>query len=472
MPVFQKKWIIFCLVAASIFMSTLDSSIVNLALPYIMQDLKTDIETIQWVILIYLIVVSCLLLSFGRLSDIKGRKSVYITGFSIFTIGSLLCGMAGSAMFLIAARTVQGCGAAMLMACSPALIVDVFPARERGKALGMMGSIVAAGLTTGPAAGGLIIHYFSWHTIFYINIPIGLCATIGAVYLIKGEALEKEHPEPFDTKGTFLLIVTLSSLIVFLTQLPRWSLISQPSLIFFALFVLGGIGFILQEKNADYPLFDMDLLKIRLFILPLISLCTLFIALFIIIFMMPFFLTYLCGFSAYKTGLIMIVPFIFLLVLSPAAGMLYDRMGSRKICMTGMGFILLSLLSLMITSREMDIFSILWRLSLAGIGTALYTSPNNTAIMNSIPLHRRGIASGSVATARNLGMVIGVALAGLFFSTTYSALTNGGNLESYSDALAPFFMTAFKRTMFMGALFSMSGLILTFARGKEGVNAG
>lgn len=470
MPVVQKKWIIFCLVAASIFMSTLDSSIVNLALPYIMQDLKTDIETIQWVVLIYLIVVSCLLLSFGRLSDIKGRKSVYITGFSIFTIGSLLCGMAGSAMLLIAARTVQGCGAAMLMACSPALIVDAFPARERGKALGMMGSIVAAGLTTGPAAGGLIIHYFTWHTIFYINIPIGLCATMGAVYILKGETLEKEHPEPFDTKGTFLLIITLSSLIILMTQLPRWGLISQPSLLFLALFVLGGIGFIFQEKKTDFPLFDMDLLKIRLFTLPLISHCILFVSLFIIIFMMPFFLTYLCGFSAYKTGLIMIVPFIFLLVLSPAAGMMYDYMGSKKICLAGMGFILLSLLSLMVITPGMDVFSILWRLCLAGIGTSLYTSPNNTTIMSSVPLHRRGIASGSVATARNLGMVIGVALAGLVFSTTYSALTSGGHLESYTDDLAPFFMTAFKRTMFMGALFSISGLILTFIRGKEDIN--
>ena len=159
--VYEKKWKIFFLVATSIFMSTLDSSIVNVALPYMMQDLKTDIQTIQWVVLIYLVTVSSLLLTFGRLSDIKGRRAVYVLGFSIFVTGSLLCGMAGTSFFLIISRMVQGCGASMLMACSPALIVDAFPVKERGKALGYIGAVVAAGLTTGPVAGGILLEYFS-----------------------------------------------------------------------------------------------------------------------------------------------------------------------------------------------------------------------------------------------------------------------------------------------------------------------
>jgi EmrB/QacA subfamily drug resistance transporter len=459
-PVFKKKWMVFSLVATSIFMSTLDSSIVNIALPYIMQDLKTDLQTIQWVVLIYLIVVSCLLLSFGRLSDIKGRKSVYVIGFAIFTAGSLLCGVAPGYQTLIIARALQGCGASMLMACSPALIVDVFPAKERGRALGMIGAVVAAGLTTGPAVGGVLLEYLSWRYIFYINIPIGLA-------VLKGDYAVKGSDEPMDKAGSLLLIISLSSLIIFMTQLSRWGLISISSLFVAGVCVLTGIGFVLNEKKTKFPLFDMNLLTIKLFLFPVISSAILFAALFVIIFMMPFYLTYPCGFSASKTGGIMIVPFLFLLFFSPVAGILYDKFRSRALCMTGMSTLMISLVSLITIQPSMGVVSILWRIALAGLGTALFISPNNTAIMSCVPLQRRGTASGAVATARNLGMVIGVALAGLIFSTSFSTLTEGASLENYLAVMEPFFMISFKKTMVMGVVLSVLGLFITYARGKE-----
>ncbi|MEN8211770.1 MAG: MFS transporter [Thermodesulfobacteriota bacterium] len=466
-PVLEKKWMVFLLVATSIFMSTLDSSIVNIALPYIMQDLNTDLQSIQWVVLIYLIVVSCLLLSFGRLSDIKGRKSVYVIGFAIFAAGSIFCGVAPGHQALIIARALQGCGASMLMACSPALIVDVFPEKERGKALGMIGAVVAAGLTTGPAIGGVLLEYLSWRYIFYINIPIGFAAAFGALSVLKGDYAAKGSDEPMDKSGSFLLIICLSSLIVFMTQLSRWGLISILSLLFAGAFVMAGIGFVLNEKKTKFPLFDMKLLEIKLFLFPVISSAVLFAALFVIVFMMPFYLTYPCGFSASKTGGIMIVPFLFLLFFSPAAGILYNKFRSRSLCMTGMGILTLSLVSLMTIHPSMGVVSILWRIALAGLGTALFISPNNTAIMSSVPLQRRGTASGAVATSRNLGMVIGVALAGLIFSTSFAALTKGANLENYLAVMEPFFMISFKRTMAMGAVLSVIGLFITYARGKE-----
>jgi EmrB/QacA subfamily drug resistance transporter len=467
MPVFQKKWLIFCLVATSIFMSTLDSSIVNIALPYIMQDLKTDLQTIQWVVIIYLIVVSSLLLSFGRLSDIKGRKTIYINGFTIFVAGSILCGVSQDAETLICARALQGCGAAMLMACSPAMIIDTFPMQERGKALGMIGAVVAAGLTTGPAIGGILLEYLSWQYIFYINIPIGLGAAISAAFILKGGYVDKGSNEPMDKTGSMLIVIMVSSLIIFMTQLPKWGLTSIFSFLFAGISILATVGFVINEKNNEFPLFDMKLLKVKLFIFPVISSTILFASLFVIIFMMPFFLTYPCGFSAYKTGLIMMAPFIFLLCFSPAAGMMYDKFGSRNLCMAGMSILLLSLLSLMTIQPAMSIASILWRVVLAGLGTALYISPNNTAIMSNVPMQRRGTASGTVATARNLGMVIGVALAGLIFSISFSTLTNGANLENYLIEMEPHFMTSFKRAMAMGAVLSALGLFTTYARGKE-----
>jgi len=466
-PVDEKKWKIFFLVATSIFMSTLDSSIVNVALPYMMQDLQTDMQTIQWVVLIYLMTISSLLLTFGRLSDIKGRRSVYVLGFAIFVAGSLLCAMARTPQFLIVSRSVQGCGASMLMACSPALIVDVFPVQERGKALGMIGAVVAAGLTTGPVVGGLILEYLSWRFIFYINIPIGIAAAIGGMFILKSVHTARGSYEPMDKTGSVLLIIMISSLIIFLTQLSKWGIASILSLSFAGLCILASIGFVTNEARSDYPLFDMELLKIKLFLFPVISSAILFAALFVIVFMMPFYLTYPCGFSASKTGLIMIVLFLFLLFVSPVSGMLYDTFGSRRLCMMGMSVLAVSLISLMHVHPSMGVLSILWRIALAGIGTALYVSPNNTAIMSCVPLSRRGIASGAVATARNLGMVVGVALAGLIFTSSFSMLTNGSSLENYLVSMEPFFMISFKRTMLMGAILSIFGIGVTFARGKD-----
>jgi len=466
-PAFEKKWKIFFLVATSIFMSTLDSSIVNVALPYIMQGFQTDMQIIQWVVLIYLVAISSLLLTFGRLSDIKGRKPVYVLGFTIFVAGSLLCGMARTPWFLIFSRALQGCGASMLMACSPALLVDVFPVQERGKVLGMIGAVVAAGLTTGPVIGGVILEHLSWRFIFYINIPIGIAAVLGGIFVLKGVREAFGSGEPMDKTGSLLLVIIISSLIICMTQVPRWGAFSILSLSFAGTGILASLYFVAHEAKCRYPLFDMELLKIKLFVFPLISSAVLFAALFVIVFMMPFYLTYPCGFSASKTGLIMIVPFLFLLIISPVSGIMYDKYGSRRICMAGMSFLTLSLVSLMYLHPSMGVLSILWRIALAGIGTALYVTPNSTAIMSCVPMPRRGIASGAVATARNLGMVIGVALAGLFFSISFSILTNGSSLENYLAGMEPFFMISFKRTMAMGAILSSFGIIVTFARGKE-----
>jgi MFS family permease len=331
----------------------------------------------------------------------------------------------------------------------------------------MIGAVVAAGLTTGPAVGGVLLEYLSWRYIFYINIPIGLAAAFGALSVLKGDYAVKGSDEPMDKAGSLLLIISLASLIIFMTQLSRWGLISISSLFVAGVCVLTGIGFVLNEKKTKFPLFDMNLLTIKLFLFPVISSAILFAALFVIIFMMPFYLTYPCGFSASKTGGIMIVPFLFLLFFSPVAGILYDKFRSRALCMTGMSTLMISLVSLITIQPSMGVVSILWRIALAGLGTALFISPNNTAIMSCVPLQRRGTASGAVATARNLGMVIGVALAGLIFSTSFSTLTEGASLENYLAVMEPFFMISFKKTMVMGVVLSVLGLFITYARGKE-----
>jgi EmrB/QacA subfamily drug resistance transporter len=465
---YNKKWKIFSLVGVSIFMSTLDSSIVNVALPFIMQEMATDISTIQWVVVIYLLTVSSLLLTFGRLSDIRGRRPIYVTGFTVFTLGSFLCGAAGTVGFLVTARVVQGVGASMLMACSPALIVDVFEKEQRGRALGMIGAVVAAGLTLGPVAGGFILEYLSWRYIFFINLPIGIAAIVAGAFVLKSIPGGKGTREPLDYTGSLTMVVGLSSFILGLTQVTAWGIVSWKFAGCLALAAFAAAGFIINVRYREHPLFDLDLLKIRLFVLPLATSGILFAALFTIVFMMPFYLTYPCGFSAGKTGGLMIVPFVFLLFISPVAGGLSDRFGSRLLCSFGMVLLGLSLVSLVFLSPEMAVLAIVWRMALAGVGTALFVSPNNTTILGAVPMVRRGIASGAVATARNLGMVMGVALATTIFTSSFASLTKGAGLDNYTPAMVDFFMASFQKVMGFGAMIAFVGAGAAYARGKEG----
>jgi len=461
-----NKWLVFSLVATGVFMSTLDSSIVNIALPVIMADFQVPLAVIEWVPMIYLLTVSSLLLTFGRLSDIYGRRPVYCLGFSVFALGSLLCGASGSAAMLIAARSFQGAGAAMLMACSPALVVDAFPAAERGRALGMVGTVVAAGLTTGPALGGIILEHFSWSVIFYINIPIGVAAAVLAMSVLRRVDLPRRK-EPLDWAGALLLIICLSSLLVWMTHFHHWGAASWKTGLFMSLFILSAGGLARVETRSAYPIFDPQLLKVRLFTLPVVSAVILFVSLFTITFLMPFYLVHPMGFPMYKVGGVLMIPFIFLFFIAPVSGALWDRIGSRMLCTLGMATLAVALLLLSRLSTSASVPDIAWRLALAGVAIAVFISPNSAAAMNAVPPHRRGIASGSVATARNLGMVIGVAMAGLIFNHTFHSVSGGLSLKIYRPEMESYFMTGFQYAMRAGAGVAATGIVVSYLRGAE-----
>ncbi len=467
MGVSDNKWITFALVAVGIFMSTLDGSIVNIALPVIMKDLNVPMTTIEWVPLIYLLTISSLLLAFGRLSDLKGRWWVFYRGFILFSLGSLLCGIARHAVWLVAARAFQGVGAAMLMSCSPALVVDIFPPRERGRVMGMIGTVVAAGLTTGPALGGLIINFTSWRYIFYINIPIGIFASIWAYRILKTETVDTPTNETFDWPGAVLMGVCFCSIIIVLARLHFWSEAGLQILFFKAVALLSAFGLYHLEKRKPHPIFDLSLLRIRLFILPVLSAVILFIGLFIMVFLMPFFLVHPAGYSPAKAGYFMVAPFLFLFFISPVSGWISDRIGSRLLCTLGMIVISSGLFFLSRLSASAPYFSIIWRLALMGIGIALFIPPNSAAAMSAVPPQHRGIAGSTLATARNFGMVLGVALAGLVFNSIFNTLSGGLIFKIYVPEHESAFMTAFQYAMVSGAVVTGVGVIVTFLRGSD-----
>lgn len=461
------KWLIFALVAIGVFMSTLDGSIVNVALPTIMADLDSEMAVIEWVMMIYLLTVSSLLLSFGRLSDIKGRRWVYSRGLMIFSAGSLFCGLAPTAALLIAARAFQGVGAAMIMACTQALVADIFPPAERGRAMGMVGAVVASGLTLGPALGGWILHLASWQFIFYINIPIGLITGAVAGRILRGGPTDEIRPEPFDWTGAVLLVLTLAPALVAISHAYDWGYGSPAVLVPAAVSLLSGVALATVERRTDPPILSPALLTVRLFTLPVAAAMILFMGLFTLVFLMPFFLMHPAGRSVSHTGHLMVMPFICLFAVAPASGHLSDHLGSRALCTLGMAILAAALYSLSrLTPGSSDI-DIAWRMALAGVGTAVFISPNTAAIMSAVPRNRMGIAAATTAAARNLGMVAGIALAGTLFNSLFQHLSGGEPFKTYSPNLEPIFMTAFRTAMLAGALTAGIGVAVSFLRGPE-----
>ncbi len=462
-----NRWVVFALVSIGIFMSTLDGSIVNIALPVIMEDLNSSLSVIEWVMMIYLLTVSSLLLSFGRLSDIRGRRWVYSRGLLIFAAGSLFCGMASTARWLIAARAFQGVGAAMIMSCTPALVADAFPAAERGKALGMMGTVVASGLTLGPALGGWIVSILSWQFIFYINVPIGIVAAWIVARILKGSAADEIRPEPFDWAGALLLTFSLAPFIYAVSRGYDWGYGSLSFLLLCGLSAAALIGLVIAERHIDPPLIDPAILKIRMFTLPLISAMILFVGLFVLIFLMPFFMIHPMGVPVQHAGYVMVIPFFFLFLLSPISGSLSDRIGSRVLCTVGLGGLSAGLFFLSRLTPDAGFIDIGWPMALAGVGTAIFVPPNNAAIMSAVPRPRVGVASATLAASRNLGMVFGVTLAGTLFNTIFHHLSGGKEFKTYSPEIASTFMTAFEYAMLAGAAVAALGMITSALRGKE-----
>ena len=461
------RWRVFFLVAIGIFMATLDGSIVNIAVPTIMQELQVSVASVQWVVMIYLLVVTSLILSFGRLSDIYGRRRIYSLGLFAFAVGSLFCGLATDIFWLIGFRLAQGLGAAMIMACTPALIVDVFPLAERGRALGFIGSVVAFGLTSGPVIGGLLLHYFSWRVIFLINIPIGLLTAVLVHFMLKGSQADTVRQETFDWLGAIVLALCLGSVLLAITHAYEWGYFSPAVLLLVGLFLTSTGCLILVEQQAVHPLLDSELYRIRLFALPILAAIILFASLFSLVFLMPFYLVGPGGFAIDHAGYLMATLFVFLFVVSPISGTLSDRMGSRLLCSCGTAIVATSMYLLTQLPAEAAALEIIWRLALAGVGMAVFIPPNSATAMSSVPPHRRGIASATVAMARNLGMVLGVAVSGAIFNGTFQKLSNGVPLKQYQPSLQSVFMTAFHTAMFGGVMVALVGVVISYLRGPE-----
>ena len=420
----SRKWGVLLAIGVGTFMTALDTSVANTVLPVIGKSFREPITNVEWVVTIYLLVLSGLLLSFGRLGDMRGHKIIYLLGFGIFIAGSLFSGIAPNIALLITFRGLQALGAAMLAANSPAILTKSFPAHQRGQALGLQATMTYLGLTVGPSLGGWLTSLFGWRVVFYINVPVGLAFFWLGSHFIAGDTVHKQR-EKFDFPGAITFMLGLSTLLLGLNKGSEWGWTSSSVLLLLFCATILLTAFIYIEKHAENPLLDLNLFKKLPFSLTTASAVLNYIGIYSSIFLMPYYLIQGRGFTPAQAGLILTAQPLIMAVIAPISGTLSDRIGTRLPTIFGMAILSSGLFLLSRLGAHSEIKAIMIALAVVGLGTGIFISPNNSALMGSAPKSRQGIAAGILATARNLGMVLGVGIAGAIFTTTLAHGSSG-----------------------------------------------
>jgi EmrB/QacA subfamily drug resistance transporter len=351
-------------------MNHLDGSVVNTVLPVVSRAFGSGVATIEWVITIYLLVVSGLLLSFGRLGDLRGHKPVYCCGFLVFVLGSASCGLARTVTALIAFRALQALGAAMLFANSPAILTQNFPAEQRGRALGLQATMTYLGLTVGPSLGGWLTDQFGWRAVFYINIPVGLLALSLSLRFIPRDS-PTDHAERFDLAGALTFLCGLTALLLGLNKGHVWGWTSSGILGLMALAGISLSAFLAIERHVPNPMLDLSLFRNRLFSAAAASAILNYICVYSIVFLLPFYLIRGRGLSPAQAGLLLTTQPLVMAVAAPLSGAMSDRIGSRLPTMLGMGLLATGLYLLSRLGPQSPLPEVTLSLSVIGLGTGI-----------------------------------------------------------------------------------------------------
>jgi len=449
------RWLVLVTVGVGTFMSALDGSVVNTLLPVLSHSLQTSIAGIEWVTTIYLLVISGLLLSVGRAGDLFGHKRLFLGGFALFVVGSALCGMAGSANALIALRVIQALGAAMLMATSPAILTRSFPASQRGRALGAQGTFTYLGLTVGPSLGGWLAESFGWRSVFYINVPIGIAAIALAMHSIANDHVAKAE-ERFDFVGATLFTAGLVALMIALNQGHDWGWTSPLTLGVLAGALALLVIFVRVENRRPAPMLDLSLFHNRTFSASAVSALLNYACVYAITFVLPFLLIQGRGLGTARAGLVLTAQPIVMAIVAPVSGALSDRMGSRGLATAGMLLLAAGLVALGMLVAHGSLLQLAAALALVGLGIGIFVSPNNSALMGAASRNRQGIASGVLATSRNVGMVLGVGFAGAIFTT----------VATHAASPAAGLVTGIRASLLSAAGVALVGALTSAVRGE------
>ncbi len=434
------------------FLTPFDLSAVNIALPTLAQEFPMDAIQMGWVSTAYLLASAVFLVPFGRIADIYGRKKVFATGLSIFTLASFLMILAPSALAVILLRVLQGFGSAMIFGTAIAILTSVTPAEQRGKALGIYTTAVYLGLSMGPFFGGILTSHFGWRSIFAINVPIGLCAIALIALFLKGEWADCRG-ERFDLGGAIQYGLTLVCVMYGFSLLPERE--------GFILLIAGTVMlvvFVAREFRIRYPLWNIRIFsRNRVFLFSNLAALVNYCATFAVTFFLSLYLQYIKGFSPEYAGTILVVQPVVMALVSPVAGRLSDRIEPGKIASAGMAVTAGGLILLTFTGSNTPIWIVIAILIILGIGLGIFSSPNTNAIMGSVERRHYGVASGTLGTMRLAGQMLSMGVAMMVLAIYV------GN-EQITPEVYPAFIEGMKISMAVFAALCIAGVFFSLVR--------
>lgn len=454
-------------ISLAIFMGSLDGTIVNIALPSISESFSLSTSAVSWVSTIYLLVMAGCVLIFGKISDIIGFKRIFLTGFVIFTLGSLTCGilpeLTGSFLTLVGSRAFQGIGGAMLTAIAPAMVNAYIPMDKKGKAMGFIMTVAALGTAIGPTVGGVLTEYLSWNWIFFINVPVGIIAVLVGQRYIPVHALSASR-ESFDKGGAILIFSGLALLLFGMSEGDSigWDSPVIAGSLALALILLA--LFVRTEFRASYPLLELQLFQNRNFFCLNLIMALLFFGFSGINYLLPFYLKYVGGYSTSTSGLILTSLSFAMMVSGLLAGTLFTRVGGIRIANAGAFLLLVGYFLILQLHVNTTIWYVVLCLAMIGFGLGFLITPISSMIMSSVAKQYQGMASSLTSLERFAPLTIGIAvfnaifIQGMILIATGYGVTRSAPVDIQQKVLTAGFDLTFSVTFIIGIVI----LILTF----------
>ncbi len=463
------KWIALSCTTLGALFSVLSGSTLIIALPVIMKDLHAGMEIIMWTLMGYMLALTILVPAIGRVADMIGRKNLFVSGFAIFTVSSLLCGFSRNGVELLIFRLIQSVGGSLMVANSTAIVADAFPKKELGKALGINSMVISIASVIGPILGGFLVN-IGWRSIFFFNVPIGVVGTIWAWLQLKELDVLPEH-QKFDWHGTLLFLVGMLSLLIALTfgGFTGWFNIYILGLLVLAAILL--IRFISVERQLKEPMLDMQLFKTRVLAFAFSSNLLNGIARGAVTFLLIFYFQGIKGMDPLLAG-ILLAPFaLAMMVVSPISGWLSDKYGSRILSSVGLLISAIGLIGFMKIDQNTSTAELIIWMVIMGTGSGMFFSPNTSAIMGAVPVDKRGIAAGTRTMMNNAGSVISIAMAMAVISSSISQdallrLFVGTQVGSQGIAISHF-ISGLRTAFSISFAFSLLAAVISYFRGPE-----